>query len=693
MEERIIEQIDNIDATFEVCADKSVTIRAVLFAAFSSGRSVIHNPLMCEDTFAAIECAKTLGAKVGLINDTLYIDGAEKISDNKTFDCKRSGTVLRLLCGLLAGAEVNAVLTGDEQLKNRPIDRLLAPLTARGANITATDGKLPIYISPAKINDFFYKMPVDSAQIKSAVILCGVTGNAKTVIEEKNHTRDHTEKLLPLFGVNVFVSDVIIVEPNALSAAILEMPRDPSAAAYYLAIGLIKGRVKVNDILISKRRAGYLYKLKECGANIEFVNERYVSGELCADVIAKKSDLSFIEISEQEIPSMIDELPVIGLIGAFFNGARIKNASELKVKESDRFTSTINLIKAFGGGASRSGDDLIVKGGVTPELFTFTSDDHRMVMTAFVAMICGAGGKLIDDNGVNKSFPRFFKNFNAFRACLIGKDVSRSLSGRTHNYFIENLKAIKNYSYELLSADDKKAAEILEKSAYRSINVTIPHKELAFTKAKNLSFDAKLAKSVNFIFDGMGYTFDGDGLIYSLLLHNVNVKNKKVLICGAGGAGRSITVAMLKAGATVFISNRTKEKLIDYIKYYKNIVSKASESGGLGGSSIDKCGNFSDYGIPKEYAGERCDIVINATSLKDELPIDKQIIEQAKFVADINYGNETCLLVAAKSSGINNTDGKEMLFAQSYLADALVSEKTPNFNEFARLYKNYDESN
>ena len=382
---------------------------------------------------------------------------------------------------------------------------------------------------------------------------------------------------------------------------------------------------------------------------------------------------------------MIDELPIIGLIGAFFNGARIKNAAELKVKESDRFTATINLIKAFGGSANRSGDDLIVKGGVTPDPFTFTSDDHRMVMTAFVAMICGAGGKLIDDNGVNKSFPQFFENFGAFRACLIGKDVSRSLSGRTHNYFIDNLKAIRNYSYELLSADDKKAAEILEKSAYRSINVTIPHKELAFVKAKKLSFEAKLAKSVNFIFGGMGYTFDGGGLIYSLLLHNINVKNKKVLICGAGGAGRSIAVAMLKAGATVYISNRTKEKLIDYIKYYKNTITETSETG-------CNCAFAADYGIPKEYAGERCDIVINATSLKDDLPIDKQIIEQAKFVADINYGNETCFLVAAKSSGINNTDGKEMLFAQSYLADALVSEKTPDFNEFARLYESYDET-
>ncbi len=668
MNEVNVRQLNNIYATFSVCSDKSITVRAILFGAIAHGKTTVLHPLICEDTLAAEDCAKKMGAVVKYDGEKMIIDGAGKIADGKEYDCKRSGTVLRLLCGILAGAGVNAILTGDDQLKSRPIGRIIAPLTARGADISSCNGKLPIVIKPSKLKDFTYEMPIDSAQVKSSVILSGVVAGVSTEIIEKNYTRDHTEKMLSVMGANIDVDGKnITVSPAELHSTEFDVPGDPSAAAFYLAIGLYKGCVKVKSINISPKRAGYLYKLLGCGADITFENKRIVCGEPCADVTAKKSNIKHIEIFDSEIPSIIDELPVIGLIGGLFNGVTIHGAGELKVKESDRFSGIIDILSAAGGLAKASGDDIIINGGIAPRCFEYSSDDHRLTMTAFVAMCCGAGGKILNALSVNKSFPNFFENFYEFNAALLGSNVEKSLSGRTHNFFIEKLGKIENYSYELYSVNGETAEEIIKKSRYKSINATIPYKELLFDNVKKLSETAKLARSVNFVFDNKGYSSDGVGLIYSLLLHGKNPQDEKVLVCGIGGAGRSIAVALAKYKAEVYIANRTEQKIDDFINYY-----------------TQNCENVCRL---RRYNGEKCDIVINATALKDGLPVAAEVIEQAEFALDINYGSDTEFLKTARQSGVDNADGEEMLFAQSYFADALVSGVRPEFAEFSKLYK------
>lgn len=668
MNEINVRQLNNIYATFSVCSDKSITVRAILFGAIAHGKTTVLHPLICEDTLAAEDCAKKMGAVVKYDGEKMIIDGAGKIADGKEYDCKRSGTVLRLLCGILAGAGVNAILTGDDQLKSRPIGRIIAPLTARGADISSCNGKLPIVIKPSKLKDFTYEMPIDSAQVKSSVILSGVLAGVSTGIIEKNYTRDHTEKMLSALGAKIGVSGKTInVSPAGLHSTEFDVPCDPSAAAFYLAIGLYKGCVKVKSINISPKRAGYLYKLIDCGADITFENKRNVCGEPCADVTARKSNIKHIEIFDSEIPSMIDELPVIGLIGGLFNGVTIHGAGELKVKESDRFSGIIEILSAAGGFVKASGDDMLISGGIAPRYFEYSSDDHRLTMTAFVAMCCGAGGKILNAVSVNKSFPDFFKNFYEFNAALIGSNVEKSLSGFTHNFFIEKLGKIKNYSYELCSVDSETAAEIIKKSRYKSINATIPYKKLVFDNVKSLTETAKLACSVNFVFDNKGYSSDGIGLIYSLLLHGKDPCGKKVLVCGIGGAGRSIAVALANYKAEIYIANRTEQKIDDFINYYTQ--------------------NRKNGCRLRRYNGEKCDIVINATALKDGLPVAAEVIEQAEFALDINYGSDTEFLKTARQSGVDNADGEEMLFAQSYFADALVSGVRPEFAEFSKLYK------
>ena len=701
-----VEKIENLCARYTACADKSITIRAILLAAIAEGKTVIRNPLDCEDTRAAIDCAEKLGAKVSVFKASIEIDGATKFNDGETFDCGRSGTVLRLLCGILAGLKINAVIGCDEELKNRPIGRIIDPLTARGAKIESTNGRLPLRIFPSKLNEFVYEMPIDSAQVKSAVLLSGVAAKVKTVVIEKNRTREHTEKMLPLFGVKTEVEDKkITVYPSAVKATTVDVPGDPSAAAYFIALGLLKGRVKACGINVSERRAGYLYKLKDCGAKITFSNKTVGCGEPCTDVAMEKSELSHIIVNAEEIPSMIDELPVIGLIGAFFGGATFRSAGELRVKESDRLSGIVDLINRAGGSARAIGNDLVIDGGLKPAPFTYSSNDHRLTMTAFVAMRAGAGGTILNPESVNKSFPDFFKNVFAFNACLIGSNVEKSPSGIIHNYFLERLGVVKNYSYELRSVDESDAVKIIQNPAYKSINATIPYKKTVCDLIKNKSVDARLADSVNFVTGGKGYTFDGDGLVFSLLLHGVNLKDKNVLVCGAGGAGRSIAIALARAGAKVFVENRTKSKAEIFVEKVNGFFGLPNEK--VKRSEIENSDQNAENRVvdvknrePDEsvgalcrslavYSGEPCEIVVNATSVKDELPTSESVFAAAKFAVDINYGKETAFLKKAEEKKIAFTDGREMLFAQSYFADALVSGTEPTFDEFKKLYAEF----
>jgi len=679
-----VERYDNLFATFEVCSDKSITVRAILFGAFAKGVTIISHPLICEDSETAVSCARTLGADVRCSYDEIKIIGADTISDGKAFDCRRSGTVLRLLCGLLAGAGVNAVLRCDEQLKRRPISRLTDILNERGANISLINGS--VIIRPSVIHDFEYTMTTDSAQIKSAVILSGVTAGVKTVVIEKNFTRSHTENMLPLFGVDTHINGKnITVYPGKLVGAEINVPKDPSAAAYYLSLGIMLGCVRVNGLNVSEKRAGYLYKLLEAGADLSFINERIECGEKCADVIAVKSKLNHISVRCEEIATLIDELPIIGVIGSYFSGAEIDDATELRYKESDRFSETIKLVNAFGGRAYGAGEDMLIENGVKAKTFSYRSDDHRMTMAAFTAMLSGKGGVIENVESVRKSFPDFFNTFYSFNACLIGGDVGRSLSGNSHNFIIGKLGKLFNYTYQHKSVEQKEAVEILKKSSYRSINVTIPYKETAFEHAERLSAEAKLSRSVNFIYKGMGYSFDGEGFVMSLVKHGVYPAGKKFLVCGVGGAGRSIIAALYKSGAKISVFNRTIEKAVAFIKYFD----KTSKESVTEEKDSSFCPSLYR---PDESGNIVFDVVINATALKSDVPVTEKAFEGCRFMADVNYGNETAFIAYAKAKNIPFTDGEEMLFAQSYLADALVSGVEPCQSQFERLYDEWKSS-
>lgn len=657
-----VEGISNLYGVLNADGDKSVTLRAVLLGAISKGETVIYNPLLSKDVLSAIECVKALGACVLVDGEKISITGAEKINDNCIFNCENSGTLARLLIGLLSGLGVNATIIGDESLSTRPMDRVCEPLKLRGGKIEDNNGHLPVKIYPAVLTDFEYFMPIDSAQVKSAIILSGITGKCETIIHEKNPTRDHTERMLMQFGADVNIENKrISIKKSELTGCEVIVPNDPSDAAFYVGMGLLFGEITVKRVMINGLRDGFYRVLKNANANIEYSNAVCNFYGSVADVTSKKCLIDYFEVSKRDIPTLIDEIPLLAIIAAFNNGCTIKDCKELRFKESDRLNGIVELLKLAGASARVKNDDLIVEGGVLPNAFNYGSNDHRMVMCAFILMSALKGGVLSGEEYASISFPSFFKNLQNNKLCLIGKDLSKSLSGVMHKHVLSELNQ-ENFTYQMHSLNSEEADEFLKKLSYKAINATIPYKDGLFLASKEQSEASLICKCSNFLLNGTAHTTDGQGLLLALKYQGQSVNGKKVLVYGMGGAGRSIAFALKQAGAIVFVENRTRSKAVDFCKNVEGV---------------------------SLYNGEDCDILINATPVVDEILFDKQKINQRVTVVDINYNKSNALLDYAKKIGASAYDGKDMLFFQAYIADCLLIKSAIDEEVAFNLYNKY----
>lgn len=685
-----VEKLYDYYARLSVDGDKSITVRAVILGALASGQTIVRNPLICADTLAAIKCVKTLGAVVETINEKgdLRITGVKNPESGCVFDCENSGTTARLLIGALAGLDIEATVIGDQSLSGRPMDRIIKPLERRGAEIDSENGFLPVKIHPARLTDFVYESETDSAQVKGGILLSGVTSRTVTRIIEKNKTRPHTEDMLKAFGADVkVIENEIIADCRAgekdsprtlLKGCEICVPSDLSAAAFYVAIGLLCGEVTVPNVPIIDTRTGFYDILIKAGAFVFYENARLANGYKTVDVTARKSKINYFEITHDELPSLIDELPLIAAVAAFNGGAKIKGAGELKVKESDRLSGTCALINAAGGSACVSGDDLIVMPGANFKKFDYYSNDHRMIMTAFAIMSAGEGGVLKGEECVNVSFPNFFANLYNFRCALFGENVKKSFSGAIHKFVLSSFKK-ENFSYRQISCKLEEFLAQLKKPAYRLINATYPFKEELFFGSKICEKNVEIIKSANFCLDGAAYSTDGAGLLYALCSAGIKIKGKNVLVVGAGGAGRSIAYEFAVSGANVKVLNRTPEKAIAF--------SSECEKAGVKVLPFF-CKNPDEKEIKES---EKFDIIINATPSGDPQGINDDVFKFASVAADINYKKPSAFLEKADKFGAKTFDGESMLFFQAYVFDCVVCGKKPKKAEGKRLLSDFKE--
>ena len=414
-----------LSGAIRVPGDKSISHRAILFAALARGPTRVRNANRGDDVNASVGALRAFGVPVTDATDTITIAPAGRFRDPRApIDCGNSGTTMRLLAGLLAGS-VNAVLDGDESLRRRPMERVAAPLRAMGADVTCSPGGLPplkLMRQTQPLRGISYELPVPSAQLVSALLLAGVRAQGGTTIHVPAQPRNHGELMLRAMGADItWTADTVSVRHSELRALEdYEVPGDLSAAAYFVAAAtcLSGSRISVLDTGVNPTRTGVLDVMRDMGAHIGIKALREHDGEPSADIeVSAAAPLHNVEIAAARIPNMIDEIPLLCAIAAHATGTFVAHSlGELRVKESDRIASTVKLLRAFGVAVYEIRDGISVRGArrLRPPERVSTGGDHRIGMTAALLAAIAQSPIVIEDaDCIATSFPDFAASWQA----------------------------------------------------------------------------------------------------------------------------------------------------------------------------------------------------------------------------------------------------------------------------------------
>lgn len=409
-----------ISGSLQVPGDKSISHRAVMFASIADGDSVVDDCLLGEDVRCTINAFREMGAQIDeRANGRLEIKGVgvDGLRDPRVqLDMGNSGTSMRLLTGILAGAGIEAELTGDASLSKRPMGRVIKPLEAMGAEIHSNAGKPPLRITAGnKLRGIHYDMPVASAQVKSALLLAGLFADGRTSVSEPAVTRDHSERMLSAFGVTVERDGAMraIVGGQRLRSTDVQVPADISSAAFFMAGAAMSpgASLRLENVGVNPTRTGIIEILRLMGAEIELGNHREIGDEPIADINIRGTRLRAIDVPAELVPLAIDEFPVIFVAAASAAGTtRITGASELRVKESDRIAVMADGLIALGVDAKPTEDGMVIKGQTEFNGGEIDSHgDHRIAMAfAMAALKSNAPISLTGCGAIATSFPNFF---------------------------------------------------------------------------------------------------------------------------------------------------------------------------------------------------------------------------------------------------------------------------------------------
>ena len=400
--------------------DKSISHRALMFAALAEGTSVINNLSTGEDVKSTQKCLIDCGVQIKKNNSSVSVIGGKLRKPDKVLNCRNSGTTLRLMMGLLASRGLSAKFEGDTSLSNRPMKRVIEPLTQMGAKFISNNGYLPISMKVSDINSIKYEMPIASAQVKSSILISGLNAFGKTVVVEKIKTRDHTEIMLNALGADI-VNNSNQISINKLKSNFkafnITIPGDPSSAAFFAALAALipNSILKIKNLLANPTRIGFFSILEKMGVNIEWQNLRNSFGEKIGDVNIVSQPLSGININKEDIPSIIDEIPIIAILAAYADSPTIiSGAEELRVKESDRINAICLNLNNMGCNIIEKKDGFIINPDNKLHNTSISSyGDHRIAMAFTIAgYLTSAYNEIDDNNCINISFPEFHSVLN-----------------------------------------------------------------------------------------------------------------------------------------------------------------------------------------------------------------------------------------------------------------------------------------
>ena len=413
----------NLTGEITVPGDKSISHRAIMLGSIAHGITKIDNFLMGEDCLSTIECFRKMGVEIDVNSDNVIVSGVGLNGlkePSGILDAGNSGTTTRLISGILAGQRFKSTITGDDSLKTRPMRRIIEPLSKMGAKFLCinNDGYLPFTISGGNLKGIAYDSKVASAQVKSACLLAGLYADCPTTVIEPSQSRNHSELMLEYFGADIkcHSKTEVSIKPNPrLMGQHVIVPSDISSAAYFMVAGLIceGSDILIKNVNINPTRAGIINVIQDMNGNISLENIRKQSNEEVADIhVTYSPDMRGTTIGGDIIPTLIDEIPVIAVLATFAKGKTIiKDAAELKVKESNRIDTVVNGLEAIGANVKACDDGMVIYGGAP--LFGAkieTKKDHRIAMAFAIANLISKGSIILDDGDcASISFPDFYK--------------------------------------------------------------------------------------------------------------------------------------------------------------------------------------------------------------------------------------------------------------------------------------------
>ncbi len=416
-----------IKGQIKVPGDKSISHRSIMLGALSKGQTCIHGFLKGADCLSTISCFRKMGVNIVESPDEIVINGNGLNSlkpSQDILDVGNSGTTIRLLSGILAGQSFQSEITGDLSIQKRPMKRVISPLRLMGCDIFSKNNNdcAPLVINGGSLQGITYNSPISSAQVKSCLLFAGLYADSPTSVIEPTLSRNHTEIMLKYFGADITTeSNKTTIRPSCnLTARTINIPSDISSAAYFIAAALLipGSELLIKSVGTNPTRDGILEVASNMGANIEYINKTNFSGEEVCDILVRSSKLHATNISGEIIPRLIDEIPIIAVMAAFAEGTTIiKDAAELKVKESDRITLMTHNLKNMGVDITATEDGMIINGSaknLKKAPIIMCQGDHRIAMSMTICYLAaGLEPNLDDENCIFVSYPGFFDDLKS----------------------------------------------------------------------------------------------------------------------------------------------------------------------------------------------------------------------------------------------------------------------------------------
>lgn len=417
-----VRQAQSLTGTVHVPADKSIAHRSAMLASIADGTSRIVNYPSSADPQSTLACMRALGVPIYAEDDVVVIEGQglEGLQGaSEALDCGNSGTTMRLLAGILAGQPFASTMMGDASLSKRPMGRIATPLQQMGASVTMTEGCPPLRIAGSQLQGITYRLPMASAQVKSCVLLAGLFAAGETTVIESARSRDHTERMLGLDAVEMDgLRYLTVTQGHRIPARLWSVPGDFSAAAFFLVAGSLfpDAHLQLPSVGLNPTRSALLDVLRAMGANITVENERTLGGEPIGDLTVRGAALQGISIGGDLIPNLIDEIPILAVAATRAEGrTEIRDAHELRVKETDRLAAMTTNLRALGAQVEEREDGLTIEGGQTLRSATVKAfHDHRIAMAMGIAGLLASGTTMIHGADIaSVSFPDFWSQLAA----------------------------------------------------------------------------------------------------------------------------------------------------------------------------------------------------------------------------------------------------------------------------------------